>query len=68
MSRADVTCSQCGTVARLLSVEGQVFPAQPTQRPMLFQIIDCPKCGRREQPDGHDGMEIPPTRKPSVSS
>jgi hypothetical protein len=55
MSRTDVICSQCGTVARLLSVEGQVFPAQSTQRPMLFQIIDCPQCGPREQPDGHDG-------------
>jgi hypothetical protein len=68
MSRADVICSQCGTVARLLSVEGQVFPAQPTERPLLFQIIDCPRCGRREQPDGDDTMDIPPAHKPSVSS
>jgi hypothetical protein len=59
MSRTDVICSQCGTVARLLSVEGQIFPAQSTQRPMLFQIIDCPQCGEREQPDGHDGIGGP---------
>jgi hypothetical protein len=26
-----------------------------TERPMLFQVIDCPRCGSREQPDGHDG-------------
>jgi hypothetical protein len=56
MSRADVICSHCGTLARLLSVEGQVISVRRTERPMLFQIIDCPKCGRREQPDGHDGM------------
>jgi DNA-directed RNA polymerase subunit RPC12/RpoP len=55
MSGADPTCRQCGTRARLLSLEGEVFPVSVTERPMLFQVIDCPHCGRREQPDGHDG-------------
>jgi hypothetical protein len=56
MSGADVICSQCGNMACLVSLEGEVFPAKPTDRPMLFQIIDCPQCGRREQPDNHDGF------------
>ena len=55
MSGHEVTCSQCGSRARLLSLEGEVFPTQRPERLMLFQLIDCPQCGRREQPDGHDG-------------
>ena len=55
MSTTEVICRQCGSVARILSTEGQLFPARPTERPLMFYIIDCPKCGEREQPDGHDG-------------
>jgi hypothetical protein len=55
MSSAEVHCSQCGTVAHIVRVEGDIFPVRRTDKPMLFQIIDCPRCGRREQPDGHDG-------------
>jgi hypothetical protein len=55
MSGAEVTCSQCGNLARLISHEGEVFPVRRTERPMLFDVIECPHCGRREQPDGHDG-------------
>ncbi len=66
MSGAKVVCSQCGKVARLISYEGEVFPIRRTDRPMLFQIIECPKCGQREQPDGHDGhgglIDKPPSR------
>jgi hypothetical protein len=59
MSRAEVICSQCGSVARLLSVEGALFPARTSEKPILFQVIDCPKCGQREQPDGHNGTSSP---------
>jgi hypothetical protein len=59
MSATNVVCSQCGNIAQLISTEGQLFPAQSTERPMLFQIIDCPTCGEREQPDGHDGHDGP---------
>jgi hypothetical protein len=55
MSGAEVVCGQCGMEAKFVSLEGEVFPVRPTERPMLFQIIECPQCGRREQPDGHDG-------------
>jgi hypothetical protein len=55
MSTTEVICRQCGSVARILSTEGQLFPAGPTDRTLLFHIIDCPRCGKREQPDGHDG-------------
>jgi hypothetical protein len=55
MSSTEVICSQCGTVALLLGLEGQVFPARSSERPKLFQIIDCPQCGRREQLDGDHG-------------
>jgi hypothetical protein len=26
---------------------------------MMFHIIDCPQCGQREQPRGHDGQGGP---------
>lgn len=55
MSGAEVICSQCGMRSHLDSLEGEVFPVRRTDRPMLFQVIECPQCGRREQPDGHDG-------------
>jgi hypothetical protein len=55
MSSDEIKCGKCGTVARLVSHEGEVFPTQPTERPMLFHVIDCPCCGHREQPDGHNG-------------
>ena len=55
MSGADTTCSQCGMVANLVSLEGEVFPSRATDRPMLFQVIECPNCGVRDQPYGHDG-------------
>jgi len=59
MSATEVICRQCGGFARLLSTEGQVFPARASGLPLVFQIIDCPKCGKREQPDGHDGTGRP---------
>jgi hypothetical protein len=55
MSGTGVICSQCGMVSRLVSLEGEIFPSRHTERPMLFQVIECPQCGRLEQPDGHDG-------------
>jgi hypothetical protein len=24
---------------------------------LMFHIIECPKCGQREQPHGHDGQD-----------
>jgi hypothetical protein len=55
MNGTEVVCSKCGALARLTSSEGEVFPFERTEKPMLFQVIECPQCGRREQPDGHDG-------------
>jgi hypothetical protein len=43
-------------VADLVSLEGELFPQRPGGRPALFQIIDCPQCGEREQPLRHDNM------------
>ncbi len=50
MNGIEVKCGRCGMMARLIRVEGQVFAT----RPILFQIIECPTCGPREQPDGQD--------------
>jgi hypothetical protein len=55
MSGSDIKCGQCGMVANVISLEGEIFPTRATERPMLFQVIECPNCGRRDQPDGHDG-------------
>jgi hypothetical protein len=54
MGGAEIICSQCGMLARLIRLEGEVFPVGHTEKPKLFQIIECPQCGRREQSDGHD--------------
>jgi hypothetical protein len=50
MNGTEIKCRRCGMMARLISVEGEVFAA----RPRLLQIIECPQCGSREQLDGAD--------------
>jgi hypothetical protein len=44
------TCNKCGGEAILRSTEGEFFPRRGTDKPRVFQVIDCPNCGRREQP------------------
>ena len=55
MSTTEVICRQCGGAARLLRTEGQLFAERRPGLPLIFQVIHCPKCGEREQPDGLDG-------------
>lgn len=57
MNRAEVNCSRCGGVAILLSVEGEFFPIRPKVQPKLIQVIECPQCGRLEQPEGEEQQD-----------
>jgi hypothetical protein len=61
MSATEVICRQCGGLARLLRTEGQLFAERMPGLPVLFQVIDCPKCGEREQAERRDGKGGTPT-------
>jgi hypothetical protein len=60
MNSTEVRCSQCGMIARHVSFEGQIFPASSGEKPALTQVIDCPQCGRREQPAKGGGASNSP--------
>jgi hypothetical protein len=47
-------------IARHVSFEGQIFPASSGEKPALTQVIDCPQCGRREQPAKGGGASNSP--------
>jgi len=54
MSGNDVICNRCGATARLVRLEGEVFHVPSNGKPPLFQIIECPRCGQREQLESHE--------------
>jgi hypothetical protein len=49
MKQAIVTCEQCGSNAEVIATEGELFLAAGKAKPRVTVVIECPKCGRREQ-------------------
>ncbi len=53
-----VRCTQCGSESRLIATEGELFVRDPKSERQITQIIDCTRCGRREQPEGSQRTAI----------
>ena len=49
MYEHQVICMQCGAEAEVKGAEGTMFPSSDEQAAVTL-IINCPFCGRREQP------------------
>jgi hypothetical protein len=50
MPGTHITCTQCGRVATVISIEGAWNPVDQ-QSVRTFAKIHCPHCGVREQPE-----------------
>lgn len=51
MKHATVQCEQCGSEAKLIATEGALGFNSPEAKAQVMQVIDCPHCGQREQPE-----------------
>jgi hypothetical protein len=49
MGRTSVQCDLCKSVAVVIGTKGELCLRDPTARARTILIIECPKCGRREQ-------------------
>ena len=54
MRAKHVRCDRCGEQAIVMGEEGEIFPRNSKARSKTVLIIDCPKCGRREQPANNE--------------
>jgi hypothetical protein len=50
-------CDACGQQANLIETYGLLEPNPAMPGVRVVQLIDCPFCGQREQPDGRMPME-----------
>jgi hypothetical protein len=46
-----VYCKQCGSESRIVSRDGELNFRDPNAKPRIVLTIDCPKCGKCEQPE-----------------
>jgi hypothetical protein len=51
MGQQVVRCEQCGSQAVVIATEGELLFDRPERRSRVILIVECPKCGRREQPE-----------------
>jgi predicted nucleic-acid-binding Zn-ribbon protein len=49
MRHTTVHCERCGAEARLIATEGSWLFDDSKAKARVMQIIECPKCGQREQ-------------------
>jgi hypothetical protein len=50
MPGTHITCTKCGSVASIISIEGEWNPLHGQSARMVAKI-DCPQCRVREQPE-----------------
>jgi hypothetical protein len=50
MPEKHVKCQCCGADAALKFTEGVLLPDPRKSEVRVVEVIECPKCGRREQP------------------